>query len=185
MGRLIYTLNVSADGFVETTDKGLDWSKVDDELHRWFNEREASLDALLYGRGMYETMTYWKTAGSDPALTETEREYARIWNQTPLFVFSSSLASVDDTSRLVRGGIDEEYPPLRREFSGDIGVGGATLAASFIRMGLVDEYQLLVHPVAIGAGTPFFPPLATALDLRLVDMHRFTSGVVYLAYRPS
>ena len=71
---------------------------------------------------------------------------------------------------------------IREEFDGDLEVGGPTLAAEFIRRGLVDEYRLVVHPVVLGAGTPFFPPLDEPLRLRLVDTRRFASGALYLGY---
>ena len=71
MGKLIYTLNVSLDGFVESVDHGLDWGVVDEELHTWFNDLSRSLDAELYGRRIYELMAaHWPTAASDPAATE-------------------------------------------------------------------------------------------------------------------
>jgi dihydrofolate reductase len=183
MGKLIYSLNVSLDGFVETPDHRLDWAIVDDELHGWFNDQARGLDASLYGRRMYELMAgYWPDAGSDPASTEPEREFAAIWLDTPKFVFSSTLESVAWNSRLVRGDVGDELARIRREFDGDLDIGGATLAASFIRRGLVDEYRLVVHPVAIGAGTPSFPALDAPIGLRQTAMHRFASGVVFLGY---
>jgi dihydrofolate reductase len=187
MGRLIYALNVSLDGYVETPDKGLDWTVVDDELHGWFNDRMRALDASLYGRGLYETMAaYWPGSASDPDATPVMLEFGEIWRATPRFVFSSSLESVESNSRLVRGGdVGVELGRIREEFDGDLEIGGATLAASFIRHGLVDEYQLIVHPVAIGGGTPYFPPLDAPLRLRQVESHRFASGVVYLGYVPA
>jgi dihydrofolate reductase len=183
MGKLIYCLNVSLDGFVETPDHGLDWTTVDDELLTWFNDRYRELDASLYGRRLYELMAaYWPGAPSDPAATPAELEFARIWAATPRVVFSSSLGSVEWNSRLVRGDVGEELARLRTEFDGDLEVGGPTLAASFIRRGLVDEYQMLVHPVILGAGTPFFPPLETPIRLRLIETRTFASGVQYLGY---
>lgn len=184
MGKLIYSLNTSLDGFVETTDKSLDWTSIDDELHSWFNEQESTFDASLYGRGLWETMSaHWPTAESNPESTPVEKAYARIWNSIPKLVFSSSLASVDGNARLVRGGVRDELAKARQEFSGDLNVGGATLASAFIREGLVDEYRLVVHPVVLGAGTPFFPPgLNEPLRLRQIDSKRFASGAMYLAY---
>jgi dihydrofolate reductase len=183
VGRLIYMLNVSLDGFVETPDHSLDWTTVDDELHSWFNDRMRELEASLYGRRLYELMAgYWPTAESDPSATQTMLEFARIWRAMPKIVFSSTLEAVDWNSRLVRGDVVEELSRLRSEFDGDLDVGGATLAASFIRRGLVDEYRLVVHPVVLGAGTPFFPALDTPIQLRLKETHRFASGVVYLGY---
>jgi len=186
VGKLIYSLNVSLDGFVETPEHSLDWTIVDDELHEWFNDRARGLSASLYGRRMYELMAeYWPTAGSDPAATGTMREFSKIWLATPRFVFSSSLESVDWNSRLVRGDAGDEVTRLKSEVEGDMDVGGATLAASLIRRGLVDEFQMLVHPVVLGAGTPFFPSLDEPLRLRLTDSRVFESGVTYLGYTRS
>ena len=185
MGRLIYAMNVSLDGFVETPDHGLDWAVVDDEVHDWFNELARSVDASIYGRRMYELMTdYWPNAASDPQATRSMLEFALIWRDTPKFVFTSTLDEVGWNTRLLRGHIEEGLASIRREFSGDIDVGGATLAAEFIRRGLIDEYRLVVHPVVIGAGTPYFPRLDRPLPLRLADTHQFSSGVTWLAYVP-
>jgi dihydrofolate reductase len=183
MGKLIYGMNVSLDGFIETPDHSLDWTFVDDELHTWFNDRFREIDASIYGRRLYQVMAaYWPTGETNPDSTEPMREFARIWNATPRIVFSTTLTSVDHNSRLVRGDVVDVLTRLREEFDGDIEIGGPTIAAEFIRRGLIDEYQLVVHPVAIGAGTPFFPDLERPLGLRLVDTRTFQSGVVYLAY---
>lgn len=183
MGKLIYLMNVSLDGYVETLDHSLDWTHVDDELHAWFNEHERNTAAVLYGRRLYETMAgYWPTAESDPNATDVMREFARIWNAKPKIVFSSTLRDVVGNSRLVSGDVGAVLDQLRRDIEGDLSVGGPTLAAEFIRRGLVDEYRLVVHPVILGGGTPFFPPLETRLDLRLVDTRRFASGATYLGY---
>jgi dihydrofolate reductase len=183
MGKLIYTMNVSLDGYVESPDGGLEWSTVDDEVHAWFTEELRPIDASLYGRRLYETMAaYWPTGESDPAGNEVTREFARVWNATPRFVFSTTLGEVQWNSRLVQGDVGEALARIRDEFDGDLEVGGPTLAAEFIRRGLVDEYRLVVHPVFLGAGKPYFPPLDEPLRLRPIDTHRFTSGVVYHAY---
>lgn len=183
MGKLIYLMNVSLDGYVETVDHGLEWAKVDEELHSWFNDGMRAVDASLYGRRLYEVMAaYWPTAESDPAATPVELEFARIWNAKPKVVFSSTLAAVEGNSRLVRGDPVDELARLRTEFTGDLEVGGPTLASAFIRRGLVDEYGLVVHPVILGAGTPFFPKLDTPIRLRLVESRQFNVGATYLRY---
>jgi dihydrofolate reductase len=184
MGKLIYSLNVSLDGFVESADHGLDWAVVDDELHTWFNDQSRSLDAELYGRRIYELMAaHWPTAGSDPSLTGTEREFARIWNAMPRIVFSTTLDSVRPGCRLVAGDVADRLAEVRAEFPGDLGVAGATLASAFIERGLVDEYRLIVHPVILGSGTPLFPALRHPIGLRLTETRTFGSGVVYLGYQ--
>jgi dihydrofolate reductase len=183
MGKLIYLMNVSLDGYIETPDHSLDWTIVDDELHEWFNDRSREVAASLYGRRLYELMAaYWPTAQADPSATPAMREFARIWLDTPKIVFSSTLASVDWNSRLVRGDVVAELSRLRAEFDGDLEVGGPTLAAPLIRHGLVDEYRLVVHPVILGSGTPFFPPLDAPIRLRHIESRTFASGVTYLGY---
>ncbi len=183
MGRLIYLMNVSLDGFVETPDRSLAWTVVDDELHSWFNDRERESEVDLYGRRLWEVMAaYWPTGEANPASTEPMREFARVWNATPKVVFSHVLESVEHGARLVRGDVGEELAKLRKEFSGDMEVGGPTLAAQFIERGLVDVYRLVVHPVILGAGTPYFPPLASPIKLRHTESRTFASGVTYLGY---
>jgi dihydrofolate reductase len=186
-GRLIYCLNVSLDGYVETADHDLGWSDVDEEVHTWFNDRARQLDASLYGRRLYELMAgaAWPTIAEDGSAPAYMRDFGQVWVKTPRFVFSRSLDQVEHNSTLVRGGVREELGRIRERFDGDLEVGGATLAASFIREGLVDEFQLMVHPVVLGGGTPFFPRLEQPLRLRQVGMRTFESGVVLLTYRPA
>ena len=186
MGKLIYSLNVSLDGFVETPNHSLDWASVDDELHTWFNDQARTLDASLYGRRMYELMAdYWPTGEDDPSATDAMREFARIWQAMPKIVFSSSLKHVQHNSRMVRGDVGTVLESLRQEFDGDLDVGGPNLAGQFVRRGLVDEYRLVVHPVVLGAGTPFWPELDAPLRLRLVETRTFASGAELRSYVPS
>ena len=87
MGKVIFLMNVSLDGYIETPDHSLDWTIVDDELHTWFNERTRSIEAIVYGRRLYELMNaYWPTAESDSAATGPMVEFARIWNAKPKVV---------------------------------------------------------------------------------------------------
>jgi dihydrofolate reductase len=186
VGKLIYLFNVSLDGYVETPERSLDWTIVDDELHSWFNDQLRSVDASLYGRRLYEVMAaHWPTAEDDPSTTDVMREFARIWNPMPKVVFSSSLERVDHNSRLVQGDVGDVLAGLRREFDGDLAVGGPNLAGQFVRRGLVDEYRLVVHPVVLGAGTPFWPQLDAPLRLRPVETRAFASGVELRSYVPA
>src|SRR2546429_9784501 len=102
---------------------------------------------------------YWPTAEADPAATDAMRDFARIWNPKPKVVFSTSLRAVHWNSRLARGDVADQLARLQTEFEGELHVAGPTLASAFIRRGLIDEYRLVVHPVILGAGTPFFPKL--------------------------
>ena len=96
MGKVVYLMNVSLDGYVETADHSVDWGKVDDELHTWFSDRQREADVSVYGRRLWEVMAaYWPTGEADPRSTEPMREFARVWNATPKVVFSHELVSVE------------------------------------------------------------------------------------------
>ncbi|HEX5590065.1 MAG TPA: dihydrofolate reductase family protein [Candidatus Limnocylindrales bacterium] len=183
MGRLIYGMSVSLDGYVETPSRSLDWVQVDEELHAFFNDQTREIRTSIYGRRMYELMSsYWPTAESDPSARPVEIEFARLWSDLPKVVFSTTLTSVDWNSRLVRGDPVEEVRRLKAQPDFDMDVGGPTIAAPLIRAGLVDEYHVFLQPVVLGAGTPFFPPLDDPIELRLLETRTFQSGVVYLRY---
>jgi dihydrofolate reductase len=183
MGKLVYLMNVSLDGYVETSDHSLDWTTVDEEIHCWFTDRSRETDAFLYGRRIYELMNaHWPTAESDPSTPEYMHDFARVWNATPKIVFSTSLTRVDGNSRLVSGDVGDVLARLREEFPGELSVAGPTLASEFIRRRLVDEYRLVVHPVILGAGLPFFPALEAPIPLRLTETRQFASGAMYLGY---
>ncbi|MEU4804977.1 dihydrofolate reductase family protein [Actinosynnema sp. NPDC023587] len=184
MGTLTYGLNVSVDGYTADANGGLDWSTPDDELHQYWNDRTGDVALSLYGRKLYELMSaHWPTAGDAPDVSPVEAEYARLWLAMPKVVFSQTLESVDWNSRVERGDVVEVAKRLKAETEGLMEVGGATLAAPLIRAGLVDEFHILVTPVAIGGGTPFFPSLDRWLTLELVGNRTFRSGAVLLRYK--
>jgi dihydrofolate reductase len=134
---------------------------------------------------MYELMAaYWPTAEDDPEVADVERDFAHIWNRLPKVVFSRSLDSVEHGARLVHGEVGPILEELRREFDGDLDVGGPELAGQFVTRGLVDEYQLVVHPVALGSGKPFWPSLERPLRLRPTERAVFTSGAEARTYVP-
>jgi len=183
MGRLIYSMNVSLDGYVADRDGGLDWTIVDAEIHSFWTEQTRESDAVVWGRRIYELMVaYWPTADSDPNATPWMLDYARVTNPKPKVVFSTSLESVTWNGRLVRGEVGDVLDRLREEFAGDLVLAGPTLAAQFVRAGLVDEYRVVVHPVIVGGGLPFFPELEQPAGLRLIESRTFESGAMYLGY---
>jgi dihydrofolate reductase len=184
MSKVIYSMGVSLDGFIAGPDGEIDWTVPDEELHRFHNDQAREAGAHLYGRRLYETMRYWETADENPSAPEHELEFARIWKETPRFVFSTTLETVEGGATLVRGDVAEAVARLKQDPGGDLAVGGAGLAASLIARGLIDEYGLFVYPVVLGAGTPYFPASADRIQLRLLETRTFGSRVVYLRYEP-
>lgn len=183
MRKLVYSMGASLDGYIAGPDGKFEWSVPDEELHRFHNLQTAALGAHFCGRRLYEKMVYWETADQDPASADVELEFARIWQALPKVVFSKTLERVEGNSRLVREGIAAEVAKLREQPGKDLAVGGASLAASFAELGLIDEYRLFVSPVVVGGGTPFFPALEEKVDLELLETRTFGSRVVYLRYQ--
>jgi dihydrofolate reductase len=182
MRKLIYSMGVSLDGFIAGPDGEIDWTEPDAELHRFHNKRTLELGAHLCGRRLYETMVYWETADEKPSAPEHD-EFARIWKDLPKIVFSKTLDKVEGNSRLMREGVAEEVAQLKEQPGKDLAVGGAGLASTLIELGLVDEYLRFVHPVVLGAGTPYFPALEERIGLELVETRTFGSRVVYMRHR--
>ena len=183
MRKLIYSMGVSLDGFIAGPDGAIDWSAPDEELHRFHNQQTRELDAHLCGRRLYEEMVYWGTADQNPSAAEHELEFARIWKELPKIVFTTTLEHVEGNARLAGGGVADEIAVLKEQPGQDLAVGGAGLASTCAKLGLIDEYRLFVSPVVLGGGTPYFPAMEERIELELVETRTFGSRVVYVRYR--
>ncbi|MBA2276704.1 MAG: dihydrofolate reductase family protein [Chloroflexia bacterium] len=183
MSNVVYSMMVSLDGFVARPDGSLDWVKVDEELHTFVNDQQAEVGAYLYGRRLFELMNdFWPTADEDPSAPDYIAEFSRIWKEMPKVVFSRTLSHVDGNARLVSDDAAADVRRMKAQSGKNLDLGGPTLAASLIPLGLIDEYRLFLHPVALGNGLSFLPP-DTKIDLMLVETRTFASGVVYLRYQ--
>jgi dihydrofolate reductase len=183
MRSVTYSMGVSLDGYIVGPDGGFDWTAPDKEVFRFWIDEIRGVGVHLLGRRLYETMLYWETA-DEASLDDAEREWAALWNPLPKVVFSTTLSTVEGNARLASGGLAEEIERLRAEpGEGDIAIGGATLAAHAAALGLIDEYQVMVHSVLVGGGVPFFPHHERRVDLELLETRTFSSRVVYLHYR--
>ncbi|MEO3857154.1 dihydrofolate reductase family protein [Acrocarpospora sp. B8E8] len=184
MRKIILMMSVSLDGFFEGPNHEIDWHLVDDELHRFFNEQLGAMGAFLDGRVTYELMAeFWPTADQDPAASAPMVEFSRIWREMPKIVYSRTLERADWNSTIVREVVPQEVLELKAQPGGDLAIGGAKLAAEFMRHDLIDEYWLYVHPIVLGQGTPLFQVPEARLNLRLTDTRAFRNGVVLLRYQ--
>lgn len=186
MRSVILMMSVSLDGFIEGPNRELDWQLVDDELHGHFNEQLSAMGAFLGGRVTYELMAgFWPTADADPSSTRPVVEFATIWRDMPKIVYSRTLERADWNTTIVRDVVADQVMELKAQPGGDMALGGADLAAAFMREDLIDEYRLYVHPVVIGQGKPLFTTSAAKTELTLVETRTFGNGVVLLRYRRS
>src|SRR5688500_3394541 len=147
--------SISIDGFMEAPNRDLSWHRIDEEVHQYFNDYLSGMGAFLSGRVTYEMMAeYWPTADSNPESPPAEVEFAGIWREMPKYVFSKTLERADWNTTIMRDVVPDEINALKAQPGGDLLVGGAVLGGEFMRQGLIDQYRLYVHPIAIGQGTP-------------------------------
>lgn len=185
MSDVTFSMGTSLDGFIVGPDGTFAWSRPDDELFAYATDEVRGLKVHLMGRHLYETMSYWETAEADPTISDQEREFANLWRALPKVVFSRTLTAVaGSNTRLAEGSVAAEVESWRAApGDGAIGVGGAGLAGAVAEAGLIDEYRTRVYPVLVGGGTPYFPHGARHVELELVAVRSFDSGVVAMRHR--
>ncbi|QGV81269.1 dihydrofolate reductase family protein [Streptomyces ficellus] len=183
MGKIIMSMSVSVDGFMEGPNREIDWHTVDEELHRHFNEELGALGAFVHGRVTYELMAdFWPTADADPDASPTVAEFARIWRDKPKYVYSGTLQEAGWNTTVLRRVDPEGVAALKERHPDGLVVGGADLAAAFRRYDLIDEYRVYVHPVLLGRGRRMFHEEDTWTTLRPAGTRTFGNGVVLLRY---
>ncbi len=180
---LIYTSNVSLDGFIEDDRGSFEFSAPDDDVFVFITDLERSAGTYLYGRRMYETMAVWET---DPALGAQSglmTDFANMWQAADKVVYSTTLEGVTTArTRLQRRFDADAIRRMKESSTGHLTIAGANLAQQAFEAGLVDECRLFIRPVLVGGGKPALPR-GLRLELGLIDEQRFASGVVYLRYR--
>jgi dihydrofolate reductase len=182
MGKLIYSMITSLDGYVSDKDDNFGWGAPEEESHQFMNESARSIGTYLLGRRMYETMVYWETAHTVPDQPPFILEFARIWQAADKVVYSTTLDQVaSERTRIERTFDPEAVRVLKAASRLDLTVDGPALAAQAIRAGLVDEYQPIVGPAIVGGGRRFFPDDVN-VELELLDERRFPNSVVWLRY---
>ncbi|GAC69597.1 dihydrofolate reductase family protein [Gordonia soli] len=183
MSPLSFGMNVSLDGYIAGPGDDIGWSVPSDELFQWWSDRVAATGTALYGRKLWETMSsHWPTADQQPGVTPAEIEFAHRWQSMPKVVFSKTDRQVDWNTRLVTSDAVAEIARLKADDGGPIDIGGATLAATAMQAGLIDEYILATAPVLVGGGTPFFAALDNWVNLNLVETRTFPGGVTLTRY---
>ncbi|WP_133792854.1 dihydrofolate reductase family protein [Prosthecobacter fusiformis] len=180
MRPLRYSINVTLDGCCDHL--AMDG---DEELHRHAIENLDRADALLFGRVIYEMMeaAFRPTAGTEER-PEWMEPFARKINAAKKYVVSTTLDHVDWNAELVRGDLEDAVRRLKQEPGKGLFVGGVKLPMALAELGLIDEYEFVVHPKLVGHGPILFAGLSKPIDLRLVSRLELSSGAVAMRYEP-
>jgi len=182
MRKLIAAINMTLDGFCDHT-AGI----ADDELHEHYTELLRSAGALIYGRTTYQLMeSYWPSVVKNPTGNKPMDEFAVLIDNTPKIVYSRTLQHVDwNHTILKKEFIKEEISELKQQAGKPIFAGSPSLIVTCAQLGLIDEYQLVVHPVILGSGLPLFRNIKDKIDLKLLKTKAFGAGQLALYYEPT
>ncbi|HEY7351312.1 MAG TPA: dihydrofolate reductase family protein [Terriglobales bacterium] len=180
MRPLRYSINVTLDGCCDHRAM-----IADEDLHRYAAENVSRADALLFGRVTYEMMeAAWRAPARTGARPAWMEPFARTINASKKYVVSRTLPHVDWNAELVRGDLGKVVQQLKQEPGNGLFVGGVTLPLALAELGLIDEYEFVVHPRLAGHGPTLFAGLSKHIDLRLVSQLEFGSGAVAMRYEP-
>ncbi len=181
MGKLILSMNVSLDGYVDDVAGKLVMPRPSPELFGWWTDRVRGSAGTIYGRRMYETMRYWDTDQAD--WDEPLRAFAEAWRKLPKWVVSHTLTEVGPNATLIAGDIEARVRDIKARTDGTISVSGPQIAGLVTEFGLMDEYHMVLRPFVLGQGKPFFhgarPPL------RLISGERIDDDTMRLVYQPA
>ena len=180
MRKVIAAINMTLDGFCDHTAV-----IADEAMHDYYGDLLRSADVALYGRITYQLMEYWKTVAENPTGEKAMDDFAIDMDRIPKVVFTNTLQDVDwKTATIAKRNLKEEVLALREQPGRDILVGSRSLIISLINLGLVDEFQVMVHPVIVGSGLRLFEMIADRTELKLVKTKTFDFGAVMLYYSP-
>jgi dihydrofolate reductase len=184
MRKAIAAINMTLDGFCDHT-AGI----PDEEIHQHYTELLNEGDAILYGRITYQLMEYWQPLVKNPSGEKTMDDFAMAIDKIPKIVFSHTLKNVEwESAKLANRAIEEEVLELKQSRNGgsrDILVGSRSLIIQLMKLNLIDEYQLCVHPVVVGSGLPLFENINDRTILKLIKTKTFSGGAITLYYEPT
>jgi len=181
MRKLIAGINMTLDGFCDHTV-----IIPDEEIHQHYAELLDNADVVLYGRITYQLMQYWQTLLKNPSGEKSMDDFAMAIDKIPKIVFSHTLKNTEwDSAKLSNKSLEEMVLELKQQPGRDILVGSRSLIIQLMKLNLIDEYQLCVHPVVAGSGLPLFENINDRTILKLIKTKTFSSGAITLYYEPS
>jgi dihydrofolate reductase len=181
MRKLIAAINMTLDGFCDHTS-----GVPDEEIHQHYADLLRSADTTLYGRITYQLMEFWQTVLENPTGDKAMDDFAVAIDNIQKVVFSRTLKNVDwKSARLASQDLEKEVLELKQQSGRDILIGSRSLIIQLMKLNLIDEYQLCIHPVVAGAGLPLFENIKDRTVLKLIKTKTFGGGAVTLYYEPT
>lgn len=181
MRKLIAAINMTIDGFCDHT-AGI----PDAEIHQHYTELLNEGDAILYGRITFQLMKYWQPLLKNPSGEKSMDGFAMAIDKIPKIVFSRTLKNVEwESARLANRSLEEEVSEIRQQPGRDILVGSRSLIIQLMKLNLIDEYQLCIHPVVVGSGLPLFENINDRTIFKLIKTKTFSCGAITLYYEPA
>ena len=181
MRKLIAAINTTLDGICDHT-AGL----PDEEIHQYYTELLSQGDAILYGRTTYQLMEFWRTLLDNPSEEKSMNDFATAIDKIPKIVFSHTLKSMDwNSATIAKRDLKETVLELKQQSGKNILVGSRSLIIQLMKLNLIDEYQLCIHPVVAGSGLPLFEDINDRTILKLIKTKSFSGGAVTLYYEPT
>ncbi len=180
MRNVIYGMNISIDGNCDHTN-----GKPDEELYEYFTHQMDDVDLIVYGRKTYELMVpYWPEVAKAQSGTTAANKFAERHNAIDKVVFSQTLKSADENTRIIRTNLEAEIRRLKQDPGKKISIGGVSLRSQLMALGLIDEYYFVIHPIIAGNGKRLLEEITLQenINLKLVDVKVFKSGCVGLHY---
>jgi dihydrofolate reductase len=181
MRKVIAGINMTIDGFCDHTA-----IIPDEEIHQHYTEQLRDADAILFGRITYEIMQFWQTLVRNPSGEKAMDDFAIAIDTIPKIVFSRKLKNTEwDSAKLSKLSLEEMVSGLKQQPGRDILIGSRSLIIQLMKLNLIDEYQLCIHPVVVGSGLPLFENINDRTILKLIKTKTFSGGAVTLYYEPT
>lgn len=189
MGKLIYLITTSLDGFAADKNGNFSWARPTEEVHLFVNDQLSNVGTVLMGSKLYQTMKIWDdipTEGtSGPYMdgpSQAMNDYAKLWKAANKIVYSTSLTKLEIENAMIERSFDPAaVQKLVAQSNKDFDIGGPNLAGQAIKANIVDEYHQIIAPVMIGSGN-YWLPKDVNIKLKLVGMQKFENGSVHLHY---
>ena len=181
MGKVVATMNMTLDGYCDHT--AMD---ADDEIHRHYTDLLRNADTIIFGRKTYQLMEFWPSLVKKPSGNKAMDDFAVVMDNIPKIVFSRTLKDVDwPTARVATKDLEEEVAELKQQTDKPVLVGSPSLIVELTKLGLIDEYQLSVHPTVVGSGLTLFKDIKDRVYLKLIKTKTFDCGAITLYYEPT